>query len=131
MNIHFQERVGEDTPIVLVGNKTDFDQTEWKVSSKKAEAFARLHGLHYIETSAVGLVNIDEIFCILIHKMIDRQNKPAMSMAETPEPIDPSMVSLITERETVQPLHSLNIQLLPENDINGNHRSNKNRWSRC
>lgn len=77
----YQDRCSPDTPIVVVGNQTDKPQDQWKVSSQEAEAWATRNDSFYIETSAIGLINIDEIFTILIEKMIQQKhlNEPSCS----------------------------------------------------
>jgi hypothetical protein len=71
----FQDRCGPETAIVVIGNQTDKAPELWKVTSHEAEAWASQNDLFYIETSAKGLINIDEIFSILIEKMIQEQNR--------------------------------------------------------
>lgn len=130
-----------------MGNKTDLEKTKWKVSSKDAEAFALQHDLFYIETSAVGLINIDEIFCVLIQKMIDRQNEETLAMEKTPDwifyqspkhsllktdgPSTFSAASLITDRETAPPISSENIQLRPETPSNEKIKQEERRGRSC
>ncbi|EDO41027.1 predicted protein, partial [Nematostella vectensis] len=60
-----QEHCGHEIPVVLVGNKTDRPLNSWKIPSNVAAKYATNNGFLYIETSALGMCNIDEIFAIL------------------------------------------------------------------
>jgi len=50
-----------DMSIVLVGNKADLEHRR-EVSKESAEAFAKEHGLLFVETSAKNNVNVEEAF---------------------------------------------------------------------
>lgn len=52
---------GEKMVIMLVGNKCDRENRR-AVSTEEGEAFAREHGLLFIETSAKTRVNVDQAF---------------------------------------------------------------------
>mmetsp|Transcript_61271 Transcript_61271/g.144744 ORF Transcript_61271/g.144744 Transcript_61271/m.144744 type:complete len:133 (-) Transcript_61271:54-452(-) len=52
-----RENVDEDTPIVLIGNKTDKHRV---ISREEAEEFAAKEGLHYFEMSVKKDENVDE-----------------------------------------------------------------------
>ncbi|XP_031565380.1 receptor-like kinase TMK4 [Actinia tenebrosa] len=97
-----RDRCSPETPVVVVCNQTDKPQTQWKVSSGEAEAWALNNDLFYIETSAKGLINIDEIFTILIEKMIQQRllNEPSCSNFGTNP--DDTWVSGISSRSLLK-----------------------------
>lgn len=47
--------------IVLIGNKSDLE-TKREVERKEGKAFARAHGLVFMETSARTAANVDDVF---------------------------------------------------------------------
>lgn len=101
---HFdcQDRCSPETPIVVVGNQTDKPQDQWKVSSQEAEAWATRNDSFYIETSAKGLINIDEIFTILIEKMIQRKHLNEPSCSDFGTNTEDSWVSGINSRSLLK-----------------------------
>ena len=50
-----------DMKYLLIGNKTDLEEKR-EVSTKEATAFAKEHGLKYLETSAKNANNVDKAF---------------------------------------------------------------------
>jgi len=64
---------GEEAMMILVGNKCDFRAGEKVVSRKEGEALARDLGIGFIETSALTMHNVEEIFSQIV-RMI-RMNK--------------------------------------------------------
>ncbi|KAK3741293.1 hypothetical protein QZH41_012594, partial [Actinostola sp. cb2023] len=124
------DRSGHETSVILVGNKTDLEPRLWKISSQDAEAYASQNGLFYVETSAIGQVNIDEIFSYLIDRMVQEQlrydaastsigsrsRSPDWVFYQSPKSLlkddtSKSDLSSITSRATAEPLPTGNIKL--------------------
>ena len=61
----------KDTPIVLVGNKIDLNESR-EVSYKKGEEFAKNHGIKFFECSAKTQENVDKAFNCLINDIYDK-----------------------------------------------------------
>lgn len=61
---------GEDMVVVLVGNKSDLDQSR-QVEREKGKGFAETEGLCFMETSALQNLNVDEAFLEMITKIHD------------------------------------------------------------
>ena len=64
----FRKTVGEDVPMVLIGNKMDLDR---KVDRKDAENLAKELGCIYFETSAKLNQNVDHVFDQLSIKILN------------------------------------------------------------
>jgi len=78
-------------PIVLVGTKCDLrssgtnrGENERIISYDEAEAFARSHGLDYIETSAKNGTNVTKAFEMIARKIIKAQDAKEKESQETP-----------------------------------------------
>lgn len=84
-----KKRCSEETPLILVGNKTDAGE-RW-VDSREASVFADKHKMFYIETSAKESENIDEMFSHLMNLMI--QQKDARKAAEGADVCDSAEVT--------------------------------------
>ena len=56
----------KDTPIVLIGNKIDLNDSR-EVLYEKGEEFAKDHGIKFFECSAKSKINVDEAFNCLIN----------------------------------------------------------------
>jgi len=63
-----------DTPILLVGNKTDLEDKR-KVTKEEAQKFAKERGLEYVETSAKDGKGINESFDVLLRVILQRVEK--------------------------------------------------------
>ena len=59
-----REQRGEDVLLVIVGNKTDLNETR-KVTRSDGKAKAREHDSLWLETSAKTGENIDEMFDLI------------------------------------------------------------------
>jgi len=68
--------------LVLVGNKTDLE-SERVVSKEEGEAFAKEHGLPFIETSAKQSANVDEAFFKTIESICEKMNQGVIEPKKT------------------------------------------------
>jgi len=57
--------------ITLVANKCDLDSKR-VISTAEGEAFAQLHGLNFVETSAKTAEGVEEVFCLTADKVYDK-----------------------------------------------------------
>jgi GTPase SAR1 family protein len=57
--------------IMLIGNKCDLEDKR-QVSREEGEAFAREHGLHFLETSAKTDENVDAAFVSTAEDIFDK-----------------------------------------------------------
>jgi GTPase SAR1 family protein len=57
--------------LILVGNKSDLESRR-EVKKEEGEAFARVHGLAFMETSARTASNVDEVFINTAIKMYEK-----------------------------------------------------------
>ena len=62
-----------NTPIMLVGNKSDLDHKR-QVLAAQGEEYAQIHGLAFIETSALNADNITEAFDAIIKRLTPSNN---------------------------------------------------------
>jgi len=53
---------------IIVGNQCDLDKQR-KISTREGQLLAERFNMHFIETSAVDIINIEEVF-LLITKLI-------------------------------------------------------------
>lgn len=58
--------------IVLVGNKVD-EENNRQISRVEGIAQAKELGVPFIETSAKTLVNVDNVFCYVLRRIIDQE----------------------------------------------------------
>merc|ERR1712137_537603 len=65
---------GLDTVITVVGNKLDFEKNR-EVPKEKGEEFARRHGLHFCEVSAVQSNDIDSLFNQSLQDVLQRMEE--------------------------------------------------------
>lgn len=56
-----RQHANPNTVITLIGNKCDLEKHR-QVSREEAEAFAKEHGLFFLETSAKSAENVEEAF---------------------------------------------------------------------
>jgi len=69
---------GKDVVKLLVGNKVDKDRV---VSRQDAEAWARSHGMLFVETSAKTKVGIQQVFTEIVQKILEN---PTLLAGTTP-----------------------------------------------
>ncbi|CAH9143957.1 unnamed protein product [Cuscuta epithymum] len=66
--------------VVLVGNKSDLGSdapsSSREVQAEEAQIFAQSEGLSFLETSAMGNVNVEEAFLEMITKIHDVNKRP-------------------------------------------------------
>ena len=78
MEIH--EKVSENLPFVLIGNKTDLLETsESEVYAREAKTFAESRGSFYIETSAKDSTNVEYGFTNLTCQIFEQALKDLTS----------------------------------------------------
>ncbi|KAG9132376.1 hypothetical protein Leryth_022425 [Lithospermum erythrorhizon] len=63
-----REFAASDIVIVLVGNKSDLNQSR-QVEVEDGQSFAQLEGLSFLETSAKEKLNVEEAFLEMINKI--------------------------------------------------------------
>lgn len=64
-----------EIPIVLLGNKADYDEIDWEVSKREAEAFAARMGCQFFLTSAMTQMNVNESFSAVVKRVLDNRKK--------------------------------------------------------
>ncbi|XP_070208410.1 ras-related protein ORAB-1-like [Littorina saxatilis] len=64
----------DDQPMIMVGNKCDLTHKR-AVSYELAERYAEAFGMQLIETSALNLTNIEQVFVRLIHQIREKKKK--------------------------------------------------------
>jgi Ras-related protein Rab-1A len=67
-----QKFVSTETPIMLIGNKSDLDKRV--ISTAEAQELANAHGLLFIETSTKKATNVTPAFETLCQELLTRQN---------------------------------------------------------
>jgi GTPase SAR1 family protein len=73
-----KEHSEAEVVIMLVGNKLDAceeDPLKRKVSMERAMEFAKLNGLHFMETSAFTDINVSGVFEMLIQEIYNLKRK--------------------------------------------------------
>ncbi|XP_032812524.1 ras-related protein Rab-30 [Petromyzon marinus] len=78
-----EQHASAHVPRVLVGNKLDLADVR-QVTREQAEAFARLHGLRYLETSAKEAENVERLFVELARRLALDARQPALGDAPGP-----------------------------------------------
>ncbi|MDP1608090.1 MAG: GTP-binding protein [Chlamydiales bacterium] len=73
---NIRDRAREDSPIFLVGNKSDLVHLR-DVSTDEAQAYAKQEGLHFIETSALNSSNVNELFTRVVTTLYNRSSSVA------------------------------------------------------
>lgn len=68
-----QENCSDNIPIILVGNKSDQDNTHRKVTYQEGQTFADQHSILFCETSAKSLESTRNAFVLLAEKIV-REN---------------------------------------------------------
>lgn len=58
-----RQHANANTTIMLIGNKNDLESKR-AVSYEEGEAFARTHGLFFMETSAKTSANVEEVWTV-------------------------------------------------------------------
>lgn len=76
---------GDNTPIILIGNKSDLVQ-ERVVSSEEAKSWAAQHNVQYFETSAKTGQNVEAVFAQLIRMVRKMRGGDSSGTAETSTP---------------------------------------------
>lgn len=59
--------------LIFVANKIDRPESEWKVNKNEIEELAKKHDCPYMLTSCITGTNINELFNLLIEKMIENE----------------------------------------------------------
>uniref|UniRef100_UPI00358DDB9D ras-related protein Rab-30 n=1 Tax=Myxine glutinosa TaxID=7769 RepID=UPI00358DDB9D len=72
-----------DVPRVLVGNKLDLTSSR-QVSRERAEEFANVHNLCYVETSAKEADNVEQLFLELASELTRSARHPALAAGPLP-----------------------------------------------
>uniref|UniRef100_A0A8C5WZA0 small monomeric GTPase n=1 Tax=Laticauda laticaudata TaxID=8630 RepID=A0A8C5WZA0_LATLA len=67
------EKVGEDTDIILLGNKCD-KEAERIISKNKGEKLAWEYGIPFFETSAKDNINIEKAFSVLAKEILNKNS---------------------------------------------------------
>eukprot|EP01114_Cavostelium_apophysatum_P011404 TRINITY_DN25649_c0_g1_i1.p1 TRINITY_DN25649_c0_g1~~TRINITY_DN25649_c0_g1_i1.p1 ORF type:complete len:211 (+),score=43.91 TRINITY_DN25649_c0_g1_i1:73-705(+) len=70
----------DNTPIVLVGNKSDLPRV---VDASAVNAFAAKHNLQHFETSAKEGTNVNQAFMALAEKIVDNKYSGSSSSSST------------------------------------------------
>ncbi|GAM22538.1 hypothetical protein SAMD00019534_057130 [Acytostelium subglobosum LB1] len=66
---------GEDTAIVLVGNKCDCADQKRMVTMEEAQMFAKEHSIPFFETSAKDNTNVEQAFTCAVRQVIQWINE--------------------------------------------------------
>ncbi|KAG8133562.1 hypothetical protein E2320_011345, partial [Naja naja] len=66
-------KVGENTDIILLGNKCD-KEAERIISKNKGEKLAWEYGIPFFETSAKDNINIENAFSVLAKEILNKLN---------------------------------------------------------
>ena len=65
----------DDPIIVLFGNKTDIDKSEWKISSEEINDFIVYNNIKYFEVSAKTKKGINEGFNYIADEVLEKDVK--------------------------------------------------------
>ncbi|XP_028912229.1 GTP-binding protein Rit1 isoform X2 [Ornithorhynchus anatinus] len=81
----YRVRRTDDTPVVLVGNKSDLRQLR-QVSHEEGAALAREFGCPFFETSAAYRYYIDDVFHALVREIRRREKEAALALGRRAKP---------------------------------------------
>jgi GTPase SAR1 family protein len=90
--IHNSPNNGESVIKLLVGNKIDLDR---QVERDRADAWARSHGMLFLEASAKTRLGIRQVFMEVVQKILDNPDALASAVPGKPKlqikrPVQPS-----------------------------------------
>lgn len=69
------DKIKPKSPIVIVGNKVDMEQSR-KIDTKTGQELAASYGAMFIETSAKTGLNCEEAFRMLVKELRGQEKKP-------------------------------------------------------
>ncbi|NWH41508.1 RIT1 protein, partial [Chloropsis hardwickii] len=81
----YRVRRTDDTPVVLVGNKSDLTQLR-QVSKEEGSALAREFSCPFFETSAAFRYYIDDVFHALVREIRRKEREAVMAMERKSKP---------------------------------------------
>ncbi|NWT60231.1 RIT1 protein, partial [Erythrocercus mccallii] len=81
----YRVRRTDDTPVVLVGNKSDLTQLR-QVSKEEGSALAREFNCPFFETSAAFRYYIDDVFHALVREIRRKEKEAVMAMEKKSKP---------------------------------------------
>ncbi|NXL18354.1 RIT1 protein, partial [Setophaga kirtlandii] len=81
----YRVRRTDDTPVVLVGNKSDLTQLR-QVSKEEGSALAREFSCPFFETSAAFRYYIDDVFHALVREIRRKEKEAVMAMERKSKP---------------------------------------------
>lgn len=81
----YRVRRTDDTPVVLVGNKSDLTQLR-QVSKEEGSALAREFNCPFFETSAAYRYYIDDVFHALVREIRRKEKEAVMAMEKKSKP---------------------------------------------
>ncbi|KAJ1437798.1 Small GTPase superfamily [Sesbania bispinosa] len=85
--VELREFGGEDMVVILVGNKSDLDQTR-EVEKEEGKGFAEAEGLCFMETSALKNLNVEEVFLQMITQILDTTSQKTLEVKMDEKPIN-------------------------------------------
>eukprot|EP00792_Barthelona_sp_PAP020_P005990 TRINITY_DN2873_c0_g4_i2.p1 TRINITY_DN2873_c0_g4~~TRINITY_DN2873_c0_g4_i2.p1 ORF type:complete len:217 (-),score=66.74 TRINITY_DN2873_c0_g4_i2:776-1399(-) len=86
--------------LILVGNKTDLDESERQVTMAEAEQYAITQDMMFIETSAKANTNVEEAFQELTIKLIDNVVEDLRSNEDLNDKIPVNVSDPISSNDT-------------------------------
>uniref|UniRef100_A0A8D0HET1 small monomeric GTPase n=1 Tax=Sphenodon punctatus TaxID=8508 RepID=A0A8D0HET1_SPHPU len=81
----YRVRRTDETPVVLVGNKSDLTQLR-QVSKEEGSALAREFGCPFFETSAAFRYYIDDVFHALVREIRRKEREAVMALEKKSKP---------------------------------------------
>lgn len=72
----------DEVGLIIVGNKCDLE-SERQIEYNQGEAFAKKHGIQFIEVSALNNTNVQPAFEMLVAEIIDKQKKRNDSLSSS------------------------------------------------
>jgi len=81
--------------IMLIGNKSDLESRR-EVKKEEGEAFAREHGLVFMETSARTAANVEEAFINTAKEIYEKIQEGVFDINNEVRKLSPSVIHLLT-----------------------------------
>ncbi|CAK8579739.1 unnamed protein product [Lathyrus sativus] len=84
--VELREFGGEDMVIILVGNKSDLEESR-QVEEKEGKEFAEKEGVCFMETSALKNLNVEQVFLQMITKIFEITSQRSLEAKMNEKPL--------------------------------------------